>query len=159
MPRNDYDDSIPMPKFPAKVTKLLAVDRDVVNDTQFCGNSTLVLRERKSGTTFQLSCSQLDSGTLLGRSINTNETQQYLDMTPLGGDDLGVSRLHTYLCYDPEAQAVLAIDLGSMNGTFINEARLGANEVRVLRHGDRLRLGKLEFGVTILYAMADLEIR
>ena len=147
-----------IPTFPAKATNMLVAEHEIIDDARFCSHSTLVMRERKYGKTFQLSCHQLHEGTLLGRSINTDDNPQYLDMTPLGGEDLGVSRLHTYLCYEPEAGAVLVTDLGSTNGTFMNDRRLGEREVYMLRHGDRLRLGKLEFAVTILHWLSELEI-
>ena len=147
-----------IPLLPAKATRLLIAEREIVDDARFCPHSTLVLRERKHGTTFQLSCCHLDMGMLLGRSLNTDNSPQHLDLTPLNGEELGVSRLHTYVCYDPETHAILVIDLDSLNGTFINDKRLGDSEVRMLRHGDRLRLGKLEFGVTILHTLTELEV-
>ena len=42
----------------------------------------------------------------------------------------------------------LVSDLGSANGSFINGQRLLAKEIRVLRHGDELRLGKLVMTVS-----------
>ena len=43
----------------------------------------------------------------------------------------------------PLRSAVLVADLGSANGSYINGQRMMPKEVRVLRHGDELRLGKL----------------
>jgi pSer/pThr/pTyr-binding forkhead associated (FHA) protein len=44
---------------------------------------------------------------------------------------------------------VLAQDLNSRNGTFVNDDRLPPDKAKVLRAGDRLRVGKLEFEVVI----------
>jgi pSer/pThr/pTyr-binding forkhead associated (FHA) protein len=68
-----------------------------------------------------------------------------IDLTPYGADDKGVSRLHASL-HRQEETLVLS-DLGSVNHTFINGQRLHAHEVRVLRDGDEIRLGRL-----VLYA-------
>ena len=55
-------------------------------------------------------------------------------------------------------QMVRVTDMRSANGTHVNGQRLGPGEVRVLRHGDRLRLGKLEMAVTILHAATSIEM-
>jgi pSer/pThr/pTyr-binding forkhead associated (FHA) protein len=55
-----------------------------------------------------------------------------------------LSRVHCRLTADASDQLVLE-DLGSTNGTYVN----GEKATRaVLREGDRLRLGRLEFNVS-----------
>ena len=54
--------------------------------------------------------------------------------------DDSVSRRHTLL--RPSANGFLAIDLGSTNGTYVNDTRV---EMRVLEPNDRLRLGNQIF--------------
>lgn len=44
---------------------------------------------------------------------------------------------------------VLVQDLKSRNGTFVNETRLPPDRAKVLKPGDRLRVGKLEFEVVV----------
>jgi predicted component of type VI protein secretion system len=44
---------------------------------------------------------------------------------------------------------VLAQDLNSRNGTFVNDNRLPPDKAKVLKAGDRLRVGKLEFEIVI----------
>lgn len=44
---------------------------------------------------------------------------------------------------------VLAQDLNSRNGTFVNDNRLPPDKAKVLKAGDHLRVGKLEFEVVI----------
>ena len=54
-----------------------------------------------------------------------------------------VSRLHCRL--EASGETVDVIDLGSTNGTWVNDARV---ERASLRAGDRLRVGRLELTVT-----------
>ena len=54
-----------------------------------------------------------------------------------------VSRLHCRL--EADGPMVNVTDLNSTNGTYINDKRV---EKGVLREGDRLRVGRVEFSVT-----------
>jgi hypothetical protein len=58
----------------------------------------------------------------------------------------GVSRLHCHLRF--EGNSLLAIDLGSANGTFINDNRVLPDHPAMLSDGDILRLGNLIIEVT-----------
>ncbi len=40
---------------------------------------------------------------------------------------------------------ILLIDLKSRNGTHVNDVKLDPSKAKVLKHGDRIRVGKLEF--------------
>lgn len=60
-------------------------------------------------------------------------------------DDKEVSRKH--LRIEESDGKVVAVDLGSANGTFVNDARLKEGLPRVLRPGDRLKLPGLELHV------------
>jgi pSer/pThr/pTyr-binding forkhead associated (FHA) protein len=55
-----------------------------------------------------------------------------------------VSRLHCRLTADPSGQLVVE-DLGSTNGTTVNSDRV---DRRLLRSGDILTVGRIEFRVT-----------
>jgi pSer/pThr/pTyr-binding forkhead associated (FHA) protein len=57
-------------------------------------------------------------------------------------DTATVSRLHCQLTADEERLEV--IDLDSTNGTFVNDERITRRAVAI---GDRLRVGRVEFGV------------
>ncbi len=57
--------------------------------------------------------------------------------------DASVSRVHARITVGPSGELV-AQDLRSSNGTFVNDERI---EQRVLRNGDRLRFGNIEFVV------------
>lgn len=58
-----------------------------------------------------------------------------------------VSRKHCALVQ--KDGRLLALDLKSRNGTFINEKQLTPDKAKILKHGDRLRVGQLEFEVVI----------
>jgi hypothetical protein len=58
-----------------------------------------------------------------------------------------VSRRHATITRNGRRYEIT--DLGSDNGTFVNDARLPAHKARVLRNGDRIRVGRivLQFAV------------
>lgn len=79
--------------------------------------------------------------TVLGRHDNTSTTRPDIDLTPFGALEKGVSRTHAAI--ERSEDTLTLIDLGSSNGTYLNGQRLTANQPRVLRDGDEIRLGKL----------------
>ena len=62
-----------------------------------------------------------------------------------------VSRKHCILVI--KDNRVLIQDLRSRNGTFINEKRLPSDKAKVLKAGDELRIGKLQFEVVIEHGL------
>lgn len=79
---------------------------------------------------------------VIGRSDGGTMTPD-IDLAPHHGSDLGVSRLHVALQYNGRNNILSISDMKSANGTFVNGQKLYPQEVRVLRHGDELRLGKM----------------
>jgi len=63
----------------------------------------------------------------------------------LRAQSMAVSRRHAALLVQPGK--VVVCDLGSRNGTFINEVPVTGE--REVRHNDRLRIGPLEFRVQV----------
>ncbi len=59
-------------------------------------------------------------------------------------EDSLVSREHFGIEKDDKGNFML-IDLGASNGTFLNERRLGPNELRILKNADKIRAGRQEF--------------
>ena len=59
-------------------------------------------------------------------------------------DDSSVSRMHARFSVDHEGKMTVR-DLNSTNGTWLNGERLMPNESRVMRQGDHIRLGRMEF--------------
>lgn len=72
-----------------------------------------------------------------------------LDLTPYAGVELGVSRQHALL--RPTTSRLLVLDLGSVNGTYLNETALDkTNPVAEVSDGDILSFGKLHLKVRII---------
>ncbi|MEO8609287.1 MAG: FHA domain-containing protein [Chloroflexota bacterium] len=118
-------------------------------DSEYFGmESVLALRVRGSTDPYEIRLQKADHEVILGRVTSSSAMAPDIDLGTKQGADLGVSRLHLSIRYDAENHAVLVSDLGSANGSFINGQRMLAKEVRVLRHGDELRLGKLVLSVS-----------
>jgi DNA-directed RNA polymerase subunit RPC12/RpoP len=143
-----------------KATRVLmhTANLEGLRDDYFDANSTLVLRLRGQEKSFQLTASQLAPGQVVGRSSTGYNSKVQLDLSKFQGEDLGVSRRHATLTYDPQDKTVRLADMRSANGTYVNGQKLHSGEVRVLRHGDRIRFGKMEIGITILHAAAVVEV-
>jgi hypothetical protein len=62
-------------------------------------------------------------------------------------DDASVSRLHCSVALWASGIVMIA-DLGSANGTFVNDQPLGRDEARPLNTGDTIRVGDLELTVS-----------
>ncbi|MGD0172978.1 MAG: FHA domain-containing protein [Anaerolineales bacterium] len=83
---------------------------------------------------------------ILGRAEKGQAVIPDIDMNKFGAHEKGVSRLHCHLRF--EGESLLAIDLGSANGTFINDIRVLPEHPGMLSDGDILRLGNLVIEVT-----------
>ncbi len=82
---------------------------------------------------------------LMGRHDKASGIKPDLDLTPHGALEGGVSRIHAALRRGDEVLSI--VDLDSANGTFLNGQRLAANQPRLLRDGDEIRLGRLVFHI------------
>lgn len=78
---------------------------------------------------------------IIGRVDQGNPSQPDVDLMPYGALENGVSRLHASL--EMRNDTLLICDLGSSNGTFVNNLRLPAHQPHLLRDGDEVRFGKL----------------
>ena len=78
---------------------------------------------------------------VFGRADARHAPEHFLDLTPYQAHDKGVSRLHAAV--SQMGHTLMLTDLGSTNGTFLNEQRLMPNQPRILRDGDMIRLGHL----------------
>lgn len=80
----------------------------------------------------------------LGRRIEGG-TPVSIDLTDYGAALLGVSRQHAAILVSQDMY--LLQDLGSTNGTWLNEVRLPPHIPRTLKNGDMIRLGQLRIYV------------
>jgi FHA domain len=114
---------------------------------EFFGESSVLnLRVSETGKLYEVYPQKSKIEVLIGRV--TNNSNPDVDLGDQGGDKRGVSRVHLSVRYDSSQRTISVIDLSSANGTFINGQRLYPNEVRILRHNDELRLGKLVLNVS-----------
>jgi hypothetical protein len=118
-------------------------DNQPLDSEYFGPDSVLVLRVRNSTDAYEIRPQKSEQETVIGRSTKGSVLAPDIDLTNKQAADLGVSRLHLSIRFDAEHNTVLVSDLGSANGSFINGQRIAPKEVRILRHGDELRLGKM----------------
>lgn len=81
---------------------------------------------------------------VIGRKVGTT-SEGMLDLSPWGGYHLGLSRRHAIIRRTEHGYEVL--DLGSVNGTWLNEERLVPHKSYPLSSGSHLRLGSMRLYV------------
>lgn len=77
----------------------------------------------------------------IGRRDPENDIDPALDLSPFGGIDQGVSRLHAVIRSSDKGHFL--VDLDSTNGTLLNDERLEPKTARRLQNGDTIRFGQL----------------
>lgn len=92
---------------------------------------------------------------LLGRRDESISFAPTVDLTRYYGVMMGVSRRHAEITMTDGR--VFAQDLGSANGTWLNERRLEANKPYEMHNGDQLRLGQLL--ILIFLASSESAVR
>lgn len=86
----------------------------------------------------------MDRPMVLGRGMSPDQNVM-LDLTEFQGLLYGVSRQHCKL--ERRSNRLYVADLGSTNGTYVNEKRLVPFQDQVVGHGDRLVLGALNISI------------
>lgn len=81
----------------------------------------------------------IESEIIIGRADPSVGFRPHLDLSDKGGLEKGVSRRHLRLFR--QGKRVYAEDLGSYNGSFINNIRLLPFTPQAIASGDELRLG------------------
>ena len=81
---------------------------------------------------------------VIGRKVGTT-SEGMLDLSPWGGYHLGLSRRHAVIRRAEHGYEVL--DLGSVNGTWVNDERLIPHRAYPLASGSHLRLGRMRLFV------------
>lgn len=102
----------------------------------------LVVSGAKDNDRFKIRPQEYRHEVVIGRSDGGTMTPD-IDLARHDGGNLGVSRLHVALQYNSRNNILSISDMKSANGTFVNGQKLYPQEVRVLRHGDELRLGRM----------------
>ena len=86
----------------------------------------------------------LNEPVILGRF--TNPESHCINLTDFQAHQHGISREHCRLAREDER--LIVTDLGSTNGTLLNDERLLPHRRYIVCHGDRLILGTLHILVT-----------
>lgn len=128
-------------------TNRFDVDTDPFSPDFFGTTSTLVLYVRHNKNQYRIQPQTFGREIIIGRSDGSAPVTPDIDLANQEAGMLGVSRMHLSLHYDAAHNTLSATDLRSANGSFVNNQRLHPHEVRVLRSGDELRLGKLVLGI------------
>jgi FHA domain-containing protein len=81
---------------------------------------------------------------VIGRKVGATSDVS-LDLSPSGGYHLGISRRHAVIRRTEQGYEVL--DLGSVNGTWLNNERLAPHQPYPLASGSHLRLGSMRLFV------------
>lgn len=84
---------------------------------------------------------------VIGRRVGTTSDipEDLLDLSPLGGYAQGISRRHAVVRWTEHGYEIL--DLGSVNGTWLNDERLVPQKYYPLVSGSHLRLGGMRLFV------------
>ncbi len=136
---------------------LLHTDELFFRNDFFGENSVMSLQVRGSTDidldhSYEIRPQEAEQELVIGRSIaENNAVVPDIDLMAHHAEKRGVSRLHLSLRYDPKHRNIRVMDMNSVNGSFINGQRLHPNEVRILRNGDELRLGKLVLKVVLFH--------
>lgn len=124
----------------------------------FGPDSVLLLNIRDSEyPAFELRPQLRQTELVIGRSAGNSAMVPDVDMAGIGGEEKGVSRLHLSLKYVKTDNAIQIFDLGSANGSYVNGQKLHPREVRILRNGDELRLGRLVLRVAYQHPGEELD--
>jgi pSer/pThr/pTyr-binding forkhead associated (FHA) protein len=82
---------------------------------------------------------------VIGRSSPETAQKPHIDLAAFDAEHFGVSRAHASLKINN--RTLVITDLQSSNSTYVNGQRVYPHEIRVLRHGDEIRLGRLPLKV------------
>jgi hypothetical protein len=84
---------------------------------------------------------------VIGRKAETSSlaSEAFLDLAPRGGYARGISRRHAVIKRTEHGYEIL--DLGSVNGTWLNDERLTPQKYYPLASGSHLRLGSMRLFV------------
>ncbi|HTG14103.1 MAG TPA: FhaA domain-containing protein [Blastocatellia bacterium] len=99
--------------------------------------ATKMVLEDAKGRSYRLALELKGSPSCIGRAAGN----------ALRIDDASISRIHCSLALRESGEVVVA-DLGSANGTFVNQGLLGSNEARPVEESDVIRVGDVTLTVS-----------
>lgn len=124
-----------------------------VGQSHFPPSSALVLTVRGHNQPLVIAIAHKPE-LILGRSVPNAKPLPDIDLAPFQAAEMGVSRQHARLRY--QDNTITITDLGSANNTYVNGQRLHPHEVRVVRDGDEIRLGRLILQVAFRHQVRPL---
>jgi len=127
------------------------------SDAYFGPDTVLMIDLRDSSQVLELRPQLRNHEMVMGRTTGNGAMSPDVDLGPMGASELGVSRLHLALRYEAADNTLQIYDLGSANGSYVNGQKLHPKELRVLRHGDELRLGRLVLRVRYLHPGPEID--
>lgn len=107
---------------------------------RFNGAMNLVLEVLESDKQFIFDYDQIDE-VVIGRKEPDSTDSPGVDLSEANGLEKGVSRRHAMIVRRDGALHI--VDNNSANGTYLNGQRLVAQQPRILRDGDDIRLGHM----------------
>lgn len=144
------DDSLGDPGHKTKTTDMQALTPEMIREWVLRNTKEAVVPDR--GIAFYVDGHSMPAHIdaagefVVGRKVGTT-SEQLLDLAPFAGYSLGVSRRHVAIRWTGDGYEVL--DLGSVNGTWLNEERLVPHHYYPLPSGSHLRLGRMR--ILVLY--------
>jgi hypothetical protein len=107
---------------------------------RFNGKMNLIIEAVESGQQFVFDAERVNE-VILGRRDPDTGDQPHVDLTEAGALENGVSRKHAVIVRREGSLHIM--DYASANGTYLNGQKLVAQQPRILRDGDDIRLGHL----------------
>lgn len=107
-----------------------------------------VIRGEKPGASFPI----LEGKNVMGRTVNQPVDIDLTSQEPV--ERVWASRQHTCIQFD--GRTVSIEDLNSLNGTFVNRARLFPGQQRVLQPNDVVQIGTVQMRLTLQTERVDI---
>jgi hypothetical protein len=89
-----------------------------------------------------------DDRVIVGRFDPETKSMPDINLEECRGEEKGVSRRHMLITR--RDNSLLISDMETRNGTYLNGQQLIANQLRILRDGDQIRLGRLLLDATFV---------
>jgi hypothetical protein len=109
-----------------------------VDDSMIPENGIAIYVEGVSKPVFLYSSDEFVMGRRVGETAGI-----LLDLSPLGGYHMGLSRRHALIQRTDHGYGIT--DLGSSNGTWVNQERLKPHKAYPLASGSQIRLARMRF--------------